>query len=308
MKSLSILLTFSLLTTVSIMAQTKPASKPATKPATTAPKVNPTAATKPASVSSATSARPAIAAPAPSTVSQTAASPNRQQELYDQYHGVSKKTAGPAPVTTPTAERAASRSTTSATTPLSKQPLSSDGRQSGFRIGVHGGITYPVDIEKMAGIEPSVGFIGGLVANAGAGTVSFQTELNYARYTFKVQNVSGPSGISGAVDQFIVPLLVKFSSGSVSTNRFFLNVGPYGAYVSSASINGQKISLADVSNRFRFGAAAGVGAALKTGPGHLSVELRGLYELGDSEAGFNTDAKTVYPQFTIGYLMPLGGR
>ena len=286
MKYFFIRLSFSLLLTAPVLAQAQSATK---KPAT----AKPTSATtqtsaKPASISSAASTRPAVRPPATSPGPQTTASPNRQQEQYDQYHSVTKK-----------------ETTIATTSSAGKRPVSSDGSLSGFRIGVRGGVTRLVYLEEVTGIEPSIGFVGGLVVNLGKGTFSFQPELNYARYAFKVQ---GTSSISGAVDQFEIPLLLKISSGSVNTNRFFLNVGPYGAYVSSASLNGQNLSLDDATNRFRFGAALGVGAALQAGPGHFTVELRGLYELGDSEAGFNLDSKTIYPQATIGYMIPLGGR
>ena len=109
-------------------------------------------------------------------------------------------------------------------------------------------------------------------------------------------------------DQFEVPLFLKIASGSVNSTRFFVNIGPYGAYTSSVSVNGQKGSLEGVPGRFSFGAAAGVGVALKAGPGHVTVELRGLYELGTSDRKIGTDSKTILSQATVGYMFPLGGR
>jgi hypothetical protein len=311
MKSSTTLLVFSLLVTAPAVAQTPSSTRPTTKPATTTAtpaKTQPTA--KPASVSSTTSSRPAVRPPATSSAPQTTASPNRQQELYDQHHGITKKPATFSPATSPPAGRPSSRPTTevATTSPAIKQPVSRDGSQSGFRIGVRGGVTSLIYLEEVTGIEPSIGFVGGLVANLGKGTFSFQPEFNYARYAFKVQGISGPSGITGAIDQVEIPLLLKISSGSVSSNRFFVNIGPYGAYVSSASLDGQKLSLEDATNRFRYGAALGIGAALQAGTGHFTVELRGMYELGDSQSGFSTDSKTIYPQATVGYMVPLGGR
>ncbi|WP_169921772.1 porin family protein [Spirosoma rigui] len=304
MKSLFILLAFNLLILAPVAAQTPSVTKPVTKGLSTTTTKSESVA-KPASVSSTTTSRSAVRPAATATPA-----PNRQQELYDQYHGVTKKPSTAAPAPTMPADQPTSRPSTAVanTSPAVGRPVSSEGSLSGFRLGVRGGVTYLVYLEEVTGIKPAIGFVGGLFANVGKGTFSFQPELNYARYMFNVQNPSGPSDITGAVDQFEIPLLLKISSGSVQTSRFFLNIGPYGAYVSSASINGQKISLSDATNRFRFGAAAGVGAALKTGPGHLTVELRGMYELGDSDTGFTTDSRTVYPQLTIGYLMPLGGR
>lgn len=190
----------------------------------------------------------------------------------------------------------------------SERPLSSDGRTSGVRIGVRGGVTYPVYLEQEAGIDPTVGFVGGVVFNFGRGTLSFQPELNYARYGVKARNSFSNSTVNVAADVFEVPLLLKIASGSANSTRFFLNIGPYGAYASSASINGQKLSLDNLDGRFSFGAAAGVGAALKAGPGHLTVELRGQYLLGNTESQLNTDSRVINTQATLGYMIPLGGR
>ena len=74
------------------------------------------------------------------------------------------------------------------------------------------------------------------------------------------------------------------------------------------SEDGKTISLDGANGRFGFGAGAGVGAAIKAGPGHVTIEVRGLYSLGDIDNGFNTDSKRIFGQGTIGYIFPLGGR
>lgn len=237
--------------------------------------------------------------------------PNRRQELYDQYHGITKKPASPAPAapvdnqTRPIAPQPVSSAPVRQAEP--QQPILLDGSMSGVRIGVRGGITRLIYIDEAAGSNPTLGFVGGFAFHFGRGAVSFQPELNYARYAVKSREPFGSQTLNIATDRFEVPLLLKIASGSTSSTRFFLNVGPYGAYTSSASLNSQKISLDRATGRFSFGAAAGLGVALKTGPGHLTLELRGLYELGDVDNGVGTDTKTILSQATVGYMIPLGG-
>lgn len=266
--------------------------------------------TNPASTT-ATASRPLVRPPATSAAPE-AASPNRRQELYDQYHGFVKKPGPLAPATPAPTEREASRPASQSVPlePVSRieRPLSSDMNASGVRIGIRGGATLPVYLETVTGTEPVVSFVGGFVVQFGRGTVSFQPELNYARYAVKSAEPFDNVFISVATDRFEVPLLLKIASGSVNSSRFFVNVGPYGAYASSSSVNGQKLSLDGAGGRLSYGAAAGVGTALKVGMGHVTLELRGLYELGTTDNGINTDSKTILSQATVGYMFPLGGR
>ena len=300
MKSRIIFLLVSLLIVGVAQAQTRPTATSPAKPASS------TAATRYSVRPPATSASP------------TSVSPNRQQELYDQYHGVSKKPGTPTPSsTTPMERQAVSRpaSRPAPATPtapiatVAERPVSSDGSTSGVRIGIRGGITRSVFLEKSSGIiDPAIGFVGGIVFNVGKGTLSFQPELNYARYAMKISDPFTNTTLTLDSDQFEVPLFLKIASGSVNSTRFFVNIGPYGAYTSSISINGKKGSLDNAPERFSFGAAAGIGAALKAGPGHLTIELRGLYPLGTTDSKISTDSKTILSQATVGYMFPLGGR
>lgn len=239
-------------------------------------------------------------------------STNRQQELYDQYHGITKKTATTAPVVTPAATPSQSQRQTSGysntqPTVSSTQRVSLGPDPSRVRIGVRGGVTYSIFTEKQPLIDPSIGFVGGVVLNFGAGTLSFQPEVNYARYGLKVPDFGGVK-LTGAFDQIEVPLFLKIASGSYDGNRFFVNVGPYGSYLASVSTNGKKESLDGVKGRFGYGAAAGIGAALKAGPGHVTIEVRGMYSFGDTDTGFATDSKTILTQGAVGYSFPLGGQ
>ncbi|GAB3960778.1 hypothetical protein GCM10028805_58790 [Spirosoma harenae] len=253
---------------------------------------------------------------------------NRQQELYDQYHGISKKPATTAPAATsaPTSNRAGyapvasvpqvQEPTADKPAPsmsrdqsMSREPMQGPERMananSGFRIGVRGGVTYPTYLEKTVGVDPVVGFTGGLVLNFGKGSISFQPEVNYSRYSQKEKDLFSTDVYTGASDMLEVPLFLKISSGSYSGSRFFVNIGPYGSYLLSASVDGKKLNIANLSGRFGFGAAAGLGAALKAGPGHFTIEVRGLYSLGDTDNGFSTDSKTILGQGALGYIFPL---
>lgn len=270
--------------------------------------------TKPASATATSrySVRPPVTPASPATTS-----PNRQQELYDQYHSVSKRPSSitPTPPAGQPASRSGSQPAASAPVDGAERPVSLDASTSGVRIGIRGGVTRLVYLDRLPDInaDPTVSFVGGFVFNVGQGTLSFQPELNYARYALKNTAGSGigsGSSLTQAIDQFEVPLFLKIASGSVNSTRFFLNIGPYGAYISSTSLNGQKLSLAGSTGRFSFGAAAGIGASLKTGQGHLIIELRGLYGLGNAANGiaFNSEYRVINTQATVGYLFPLGGR
>ncbi len=177
---------------------------------------------------------------------------------------------------------------------------------SGTRIGFRGGITRFIFTESQPGIDPTIGFVGGVTFNLGGGTLSFQPEINYARFSTKATLLGFTQKV--AVDYFEVPLFLKISSGTYAGNRFFVNVGPSALYLASVSTDGKKESLDGVKGRFGFGAAAGVGAALKAGPGHVTIEVRGTYPLGNTEDGFSTDSKTILGQASVGYVFPLGGR
>lgn len=259
--------------------------------------------------------------------SNTSANPNRQQELYDQYHGITKK-----PGTQPAPAQSGNMSRTqpgksndrarperpakpalAVSKPERAAPAAAESSASGIRIGLRGGVTYPVFLEEAVGIsrDPALGFTGGIVFQFGSGALSFQPEINYTRNALKAvfdDGFGNKTKITGAVDQVQIPLLLKIASGDVNSNRFFVNIGPYAAYALNISENGKTQSLSGAKGRFGFGAAAGIGAALKAGPGHLTIELRGLYSLGNTDSGFNTDSKTINTQATLGYIIPLGGR
>lgn len=238
--------------------------------------------------------------------------PNRQQELYDEHNGVKTKTK---PFTPQTIDSQRNKSQPSRNED-EKQSAEKRGESadvtttdniSNVRIGIRGGVTYPVYTQKVASIEPQLGFLGGLTFNFGHKTLSFQPEINYTRYAVKSDDGFGFVS-SEASDVLEVPLFLKISSGTYAGNRFFVNIGPYASYLASVSSDGKKLPLTSGANRFIFGAAAGIGTALKAGPGHVTIEVRGLYPLGDFDKGFRSGAKVIFGQATVGYIFPLGGR
>lgn len=241
----------------------------------------------------------------PASNTATGGSTNRMQDLYDEHHGINRKakTAAPARTETQQPGPAATQTETGVSQP---ERMASAGSTSGTRIGFRGGVTYPLFLEKQAFTDPALGFVGGVTFNFGAGHISFQPEINYSRTATKVTEF----GVSNtATDALEVPLFVKFSTGTYAGNRFFVNLGPYASYQLNTSIDGKTTPVVDgAKGRFGFGGALGVGAALKAGPGHVTVEVRGLYSLGNDNIGFNANSKTILGQGTVGYIFPLGSR
>ena len=188
---------------------------------------------------------------------------------------------------------------------IQAQPAMIMGR-SGVRIGFRGGITYPTFTDTRPTATPGPGFVGGVTLTLGKGHVLFQPEVNYARYVIKNNSVFGAN--TRAVDNVEIPLFLRIATGTYAGNRFFINIGPYASYAASTSVDGKKVDVSNTTGRFGFGAAAGVGFALKAGPGHVTIEGRGLYSLGNTYSGLNTDSNTILGQATLGYIFPLGSR
>ncbi len=246
----------------------------------------------------------------------TSPKPNRRQELYDQYNSYSTKpvSAAGVPVSVKT-DSIMETQQSSVSNPVlpptdepdenKRQPNTAVGR-SGVRIGFRGGVTYPAFTDIRPTSTPGLGFVGGITLTLGKGVVSFQPEVNYTRYTVKNNSVFGAN--RQAVDNVEVPLLLKIATGTYAGNRFFINIGPYARYTTSTSIDGKKVDVSNTKGRFGFGAAAGIGVALKAGPGHLTIEGRGLYLLSGTNGGLPTDSNTILGQATLGYLLPLGSR
>ena len=249
-------------------------------------------------------------------VNSPATRPNRRQELYDLYHGITKKpTPPPAPASTvsanqpvrPTESIPSEPKTVSGerTNPPKKiAPSSANVSTANTRIGIRGGINYPLYTEDIPLVDPTIGFVGGLVLNVGTGVFSFQPEINYARLSVK-QDL-GISSLKTSEDQIQVPLFLKIATGTYVGNRVFLNVGPYVAYNSSISLNGKNIDFQTNRGRLSYGAAAGLGTAIKAGAVHLTIEFRAYYQLGDNAKPSNGTSNVIPAQATLGYIIPLG--
>lgn len=155
------------------------------------------------------------------TSTTTSGGTNRLQDLYDEHHGITRKKSSAA--STPSDRPAPTRSEQKPAEPAYDQSTAdreaANSSQSRTRIGLRGGVTYPFFLEKTAGIDPVPSFVGGLTFNFGSGTLSFQPEVNYARYTQKV-NAFGFS-VKNGIDALEVPLFLKISSGTYAGNRFF---------------------------------------------------------------------------------------
>ncbi len=242
--------------------------------------------------------------------------PNRRQALYDQYNSYSTKpvsTAGvPVSPRTDSIVEAQQSSVSKPVVPPANepdenqwQPTGAVGR-SGVRIGVRGGVTYPTFTDIRPTSTPGLGFVGGITLTLGQGIVSFQPEINYTRYTVKNNSLFGAN--TQAVDKVEMPLFLKIATGTYAGNRFFVNVGPYASYAASTSIDGKKVAISKTKGRFGFGVAAGIGIALKAGPGHVTIEGRGLYSPGNTDSGLPTNSNTILGQATLGYILPLGSR
>ncbi|OIN55898.1 hypothetical protein BLX24_27495 [Arsenicibacter rosenii] len=311
-----------------VVAQTTPAKK------TTTTTTKPTSATstKPAgSVTKPASTAPA-AAPATTTTSGEP-SENRLQKMYDEYHGVNQSKPGSTattPAKTGTTGKPAGRpaATTPAPAPAPTAVAMSDD-EAGFHIGFRAGASYLLPLESVDGAKlgSEVGYVGGLVLNFGRGIFSFQPEINYSQQKIKA-TATGTNldlSVTGIENRIEVPLLLKFSFGDPAATRFFVNVGPYGAYALSGRTKGsilgvpydEKVTFNGSEGRISYGAAGGLGVALPLGPGHLTVEARALYHIGDNSPKATTPTsptedpstiKRALLQGTIGYIIPIGGR
>ncbi|MCY7358548.1 MAG: PorT family protein [Rudanella sp.] len=219
---------------------------------------------------------------------------------------------------------------------------------SKLRIGVRAGgnSVLPLEAVDNATYYPTVSFHGGLVANVGRGCLTFQPEVNYSqrhiRADFNQQGISLSAKVM--TNRIEVPLLAKATFGHSSNARFFINAGPYGAYVLSerykanlisfgntnpalrpiiesviAGLNNKKATFSGNDGRISYGLAGGLGVVIKAGPGQVTLEGRALYQLGDNTStsapdpsGISLtatirDTKYALLQASIGYLIPIGG-
>lgn len=249
-----------------------------------------------------------------SVLGQTAP-PNRQQALYDQYNGINHRSTAAKPTTTltkPVARKPHPESAPAvvvAAIPVddAAQPVVQTTARTRIRIGARGGVLTPVltgNNRYSAGTD----FIGGVMLVVGSGRVQFQPEVNYSRTALR-NRFLGTGITRSAVDQVVVPLLARLSFGPVAGTQVYINAGPYSAYETSTSVNGLKIPFDRDEQRISYGAAVGLGLAVRTGPGHIGLDLRGRYQLTNTTPmGSESRSDAIYTEATLSYLYPLGRR
>lgn len=218
-----------------------------------------------------------------------------------------------------------------------------------LRVGVRAGGNSVLPLERVddATYHPTVSGHGGLLVNMGRGFLTLQPEVNYSQRHIRADfNQQGASlSVKVMTNRIEVPLLVKATFGHEPNTRFFVNAGPYGAYLLGeryranlisfgnlnpnlrpivesviAGLNNRKATFTGSDGRVSYGVTGGLGVAIKTGPGHLTLEGRAIYELGDNTSS-NTpdpsgigitssvrDTKYVLLQASVGYMIPIGSR
>ncbi len=240
------------------------------------------------------------------------APPNRQQDLYDRYYGTQSKVPVAKPsnmaAKTPRQRPRVVQPVVEADRPVAvvRQPIAYSA--TNVQIGARGGVLTPALLDRNTSFSAGTDFVGGVMLVLGSGWIQFQPEVNYSRTAFRSRFLG--TGIRrAATDQVVIPMLARFSLGSAAGNQVYALVGPYGAYGTSTSLNGQKVRFDPDERRVSYGAAAGIGVAIRTGPGHINLDLRGRYQLSaTNQAVFESRPSSIYTEATLSYLYPLGRR
>lgn len=224
----------------------------------------------------------------------------------------------------------------------------STSNPGGFRVGVRmgGSSVLPLEAVDNATYYPTVSYHGGLVFNVGRGNLTVQPELNYSQRHIRADYNQQGVSLSAKVmtNRIEIPVLAKYTFGHANT-RFFINGGPYGAYILNerykanlisfgntnpnlrpliesviASLNNKEATFEGNDGRMSYGVAGGLGIGIKAGPGNLTLEGRALYELGDNTPANSPDpsgisitanvrtTKYVLLQASVGYSIPIGSR
>lgn len=310
---LTLLLLVCLSVTAGVAQQRSTTKKPGTaarKPATTTRKpatTRPAAVTQPAPVE-VTSSQPASLT-FPSTEPDTEPmDPVKKQQMYDELHGVKAKTAEPQGKGKGARESRRAKAEDTGRMPSESNRSMGEGSEASSFIGVKVGGNYAAMLSdytisdglggtiNLGKADPSYGFHAGIVAQFGNGGIAFQPEV-----LFNQNYDKDFVGNSVATSSLVVPLLAKFQFGQQGSTRFFVNVGPYGAY----SLNNNNDGI------IGYGGALGLGVGIPAGSGKFTVEARGYYGLGSTAEGskFGTQpGNPILGQLSVGYLFPLGGR
>lgn len=186
------------------------------------------------------------------------------------------------------------------------------------------------------------------MANLGRGWLSFQPEINFSQRRvwadYMQQGVI--VSVKAKTNRVEVPLLVRamFGDAARAKPRFFINAGPYGAYVLDegykastlsygelsaslrpvidavvGSLNNRKATFDGNKGRISYGMAGGLGMAFNAGLGQLTLEGRALYQLGDNAPTIDDpsgtglaanvrDTRYALIQASVGYMIPVGSR
>lgn len=223
-------------------------------------------------------------------------------------------------------------------------PINTSGLRVGIRMG--GSSVLPLEVVENATYYPTVSYHGGLVLNIGRGNLTFQPEINYSQRHIRADYNQQGVSLSAKVmtNRIEVPVLAKYTFGQSNT-RFFINGGPYGAYILNerykanlisfgnanptlrpiiesviAGLNNKEAAFEGSDGRISYGVTGGLGVAIKAGPGNLTLEGRALYELGDNTPANSPDpsgisitsnvrnTKYVLLQASVGYSIPIGSR
>ena len=320
MRSLLTLLVFCFCLSVAVAQSPvkKSTTAVAKKASSSAKKSGTTAAKKVMARPRPTPPPPPPAEPAASTLTFPSTDPDnvntmdatRKQQLYDELHGV--KAQSTAPDTGKKGKRGQDkkRDADESATRADRREVSSAGSEAGTYIGIRAGGNYSTFLDAPVKTDPNYGFHVGVVFQFGNGGIAFQPEVNFHQDYEKTVTavVSGTSLVTStstaSVNSLVVPLFAKFQFGQQGSTRFFVNVGPYGAYsLESRPANSETV--------IGYGAALGLGVGIPMGSGKFTVEARGYYPLGSTAKGSefgNVPGKPIQANLSIGYLFPLGGR
>lgn len=318
---LTLLLLVCLSISVGVAQQRSTPKKPSAttrKPATPARK--PAAATRPAAVTAqsdmteTTTSQP-TSLTFPSTEPEVVPTdPVKQQQIYDELHGNKNKTVTPETRNSAKENRRNKRANdTGETASRAANRRASSGEEAGTYIGVKAGGNYSAflsDVTTPDGLggsfnlgrpDPTFGFHAGVVFQFGRGGIAFQPEILFNQTSNRFTNPITGSTETVSSSTLLVPLLAKFQFGQQGATRFFVNVGPYGAY----GLNNNNDGI------IAYGGALGLGVGIPAGSGKVTVEARGYYGLGSTAEGDSFGGRPGDPilgQLSVGYLFPLGGR
>jgi hypothetical protein len=214
-----------------------------------------------------------------------------------------------------------------------KEPKNdSDGSGMTFSVGVRGGLNLNTLSNMKAGLDPGnkvqqlLGFHGGLVMELGGKMFSVQPEILFSQIGAKIAHAADPTDATdenGSLkitgNTVTVPILLKAKFGTSDKLKFFVNAGPYGAYLLSSrilAVSGgttvldQKSEFTDNKGRIMYGVMGGGGVELGLGMAKLQIEARYMLGLGDNSEKIAGQSDN-FPRSimaSVGFVFPIGGK